>query len=174
MHVTEVGKLFISGKTSWPEGVWCEHTPTGPLLLFAYRNPSAKEIQAARTGKVELALYEDPPVLFILHRVEGLEGWADCPFSIRMYTEPAPLPEQIPDGSGLGLHIALIDAGTGILKAQRLVGTSTEFARALCAAVQRQLEAPFSEVAYHKRINQVYQELTTEQLLARAIARHMI
>jgi len=174
MNITEIGKLFFPGRTHWREGVWFDYTAIGPVLVFAFKNPSDEEILAARKGKVELALYDDPPVLFILHRIEGLEDWSDCPFSIRIYAEPPPMPEQVPDGSGLGLYIALVDANTGILHAQRLVGTSTEFARELLAAIHRQLEAPFSEAAYHERINHVYQTQTTEQLLEKAVARHRI
>jgi hypothetical protein len=85
MYITKVGELFIPNKTKYLEGVRFEYAESGPYLIFAFRNPSPKEIEAVRKGKVELALHETSSVLWILHRIEGLEQWSDCPFSIRLY-----------------------------------------------------------------------------------------
>lgn len=65
MHITKVGELFIPGKTRYQEGVFFEYTESGPMLLFAFESPAEEEIMATRKGKVELALYESPPIIFI-------------------------------------------------------------------------------------------------------------
>lgn len=172
-YVTEVGKLFIPGKTRYKEGVYFEHTGTGPCLVFALHKPTAQEVEAAKKGRVELALYGDPPVLFLLHRIRGLEQWSDSPFSIRLYKDKEfNLPRRFEEGEGWGLQIVLVDAGTGILLALRVVGTSTRFANELRAAIMRQYEAPFTIEAYHAKIDEVYRKYTSQDLLALAVAKH--
>lgn len=172
-YVTEVGKLFIPDKTRYTEGVYFEYAESGPYLIFALSNPTKDEIQAAKTGRVELALYEDPPLVFVLHRIRGLEQWSDSPFSIRLYQgRTLDWSEPIQEGQGLALTIALVDANTGILLALRMVGTSTEFARELRAAMLRQLEGSFSVEAYHRKIDEVYRKYSSEDLLAMAVAKH--
>lgn len=174
MNITEIGKLFFPGKTGWREGVWFDYTAIGPVLVFAFKKPSDEEILAARKGQVELALYDDPPVLFILHRIEGLEDWSDCPFSVRLCKDEIDLSLPIEEGKGLGLQIVLVESTTGIVKALRLVGTSTEFARELRAAMVKQMIRPFSPHEYNQTVNDVYTRYTSEQLLNRAKARHTI
>ena len=177
MHVTEVGKLFIPGRTRYNEGAYFEYSEAGPFLIFAFSWPTKEDIEAARKGRVELALYEAPPVIFILHKIRGLEQWSDSPFSIRLYDgmgKKFDWSEPIEEGQGLGLNIVLVDADTGVLLALRLVGTSTEFARELRAAILRQIEAPFSVTAYDSKINEVYTKYTSQQLLALATAQHRI
>jgi hypothetical protein len=174
MNITEIGKLFFPGRTHWREGVWFDYTAIGPVLVFAFKNPSDEEILATRKGQVELALYDDPPVLFILHRIEGLEDWSDCPFSVRLCKDEIDLSLPIEEGKGLGLQIVLVESATGIVKALRLVGTSTEFARELRAAMVKQTIMPFSPDEYDRAIAEVYTMYTSDQLLKKAMARHTI
>ena len=176
MYITKVGELLLPDKTSYPEGVIFEFDEAGPMLIYALRGLSEGDSMAARKGKVELALYEAPPVLFILSRIQGLAQWSDSPFSIRLYDDKGRAfdwAEPIPAGRGLGLHVVLVDADTGILKAQRLVSLSTEFSRGLRAAILRQLEdAGFTPAAYHEKVDSIYRRYTTEELLQRAEFRH--
>ncbi|MHB8171192.1 MAG: hypothetical protein ACYDG6_06585 [Thermincolia bacterium] len=175
MYVTKVGELLIPGKTTYPVGAVFEYTPSGPMLVIAFNNPTPQEIEAAKTGQVELALYETDPVIFILHRIKGLETWSDSPFSIRIYQNlEFDWSEEIQEGQGLGLFIVLIDSRTGIVKALRMVGTSTEFARELRAAILRQLERPFNGDEYDAKIDSIYRAFTSEELLTRSIAKHKI
>ncbi len=80
-----VGERLFPNKDSYPEGVMFEYTKSGPILIIAMRNPTSGEIEAAKSGKLEMALYELKPVIFILVKIKGMGGWMDAPFSIRMY-----------------------------------------------------------------------------------------
>jgi hypothetical protein len=169
MYITKVGEQFIPGRSQYPQGVRFEYTESGPYLIFTFRNPSPKEIEAARKGKVELALHETAPVLWLLHRIEGLEQWSDCPFSIRIYDGTGrrfDWSEPIEEGQGLGLNIVLVEASTGILLVQRLVGLSTRFSRELRSTILRQLEQPFSKEDYAAEINRIYANYSTKTLLS--------
>ncbi|HZK18932.1 MAG TPA: hypothetical protein VFD15_06415 [Clostridia bacterium] len=176
MHILEVGKLLIPGKTRYNEGATFEYSELGPVLVFAFGNPAPEEIQAVKKGRVDLALYESPPVLFILHKIQGLEQWSDSPFSIRMYDNMGKVfdfGEPIRDGMGLVLHIVLVDADTGVLVAQRIIGTPTEFSRDIRAAILRQIEQPFSPESYHRKIDNIYRTFSTKELLRRATTYRM-
>jgi hypothetical protein len=170
MHVTKVGEQFISGKINWTEGAYFEYAESGPYLIFAFRNPSKKEIEGAREGKVELALYEAPPILWILHRVHGIEQWSDNPFNIRHYDGKGNFDwsEPIEEGKGIGLNIMLVEAGTGILLVQRLIGLSTKFSIELREAILRQLEQPFSLQNFNDIVKKTYSNFTSKELLQRA------
>jgi hypothetical protein len=118
---------------------------------------------------VELALHETGPVLWLLHRIEGLEQWSDCPFSIRLYDGMGrnfDWSEPIEDGQGIGLNVILVEASTGILLVQRLVGLSTRFSRELRSAILRQLEQPFSKADYEATIQRTYTNYSTKKLLS--------
>jgi hypothetical protein len=168
-HLTKVGELFIPGRTQYPEGVRFEYAESGPYLIFTFRNPSPEEIEAVRKGKVELALHETSPVLWILHRIEGLEQWSDCPFSIRIYDgmgRKFDWSEEIEDGKGIGLNVILVEASTGVLLVQRLVGLSTKFSRELRSAILRQIEQPFSKADYAATVDRIYTNYSTKKLLS--------
>lgn len=165
-----VGQRLFPDRHSYPEGVLFEYTQSGPIMIIAFRSPKPAEIQAAKTGKLEMCLYESGPVIFILVKIKGLGGWMDAPFSVRIYGNRGiafDWSEPIEDGQGLALHIVLVDVATGIVRAQRLIGTSTAFARGLRAAIMRQYEAPFSVTEYSAAIDVAYKRFTSDDMAAR-------
>ena len=171
LRAIEVGKPFIAGKTNFREASWLEYTETGPILLMSVANPTAKEIEAVRTGNAEFALYETNPVLWFLYKIRGFGPWSDCPFSIRLYDDKNrkfDWSEGIGDGMGLGLQIILIDAGSGIVKVLRLIGLPTKFSRMFRAMILRQLEQPFDTGNYNREIEKVYARFSSDDLANRA------
>jgi hypothetical protein len=175
MNITKVGELFVPGKTGYPESAVFEYSPSGPILIIALGNPTTQEIEAAKTGHVELALFEAEPVIFILHKIRGIESWSDSPFSIRLYENiDFDWSQEIEEDMGLGLIIVLVDANAGIVHALRMVGTSTQFARELRGAILRQLEQPFSRATYDTKIDEIYRKHSSEDMLYHATAQHKI
>lgn len=171
MQILKVGELLAPGKTSYQEASWLDYTETGPVLMMAINRPSPKEIEAVKSGRIELALYEADPILWFLYKIRGFGPWSDCPFSIRLYDGKGrkfDWSEEIEEGTGLGLQIVLVDAGTGIVKVLRLVGMSTKFSREFRAMILRQLERPFDAEKYNREINRVYARLSSDDLAARA------
>lgn len=165
-----VSERLLPDKTSYPEGVMFEYTKSGPMLIISMRNPTPGEIEAAKSGKLEMALYELKPVIFILVKIKGMGGWMDAPFSIRMYDSKGitfDWSEPINEGQGLAVHIVLVDANSGIVKAQRLIGTSTAFAKGLRAAIMRQYEEPFSVKDYNAAIDRVYSRYSSDDMAMR-------
>lgn len=170
MHTVSVGELLLPGQTKLQEGTYLEYTSTGPMLIMAVDKPTEKEIKAAKSGKMEFALYETDVLIWFLYKIHGF-GWSDAPFSIRLYDGRGisfDWSEEILDGAGLGLNVVLVDAGTGIVKALRLIGMPTEFSREFRAATLRQLERPFSADTYLRHINHIYKSNTSDDLLLKA------
>ena len=167
--ITEVGKPFPI-KLSGVEGMRLEYDEAGPLLLISFRNPSAQEIEGAKTGKLEMAFYESSPIIFLVAKIAGMGGWMDAPFSIRIYDGKRSFDwsEEITEGHGLSLQIILIDINTNIIKAQRLIGASTQFSRGLRAAILRQLEQPFDHGSYQQKIDEVYKNFSSDDIAMRA------
>lgn len=171
MHRLEVGGLFFPNQTKIQEGAYLEYTESGPMLLLAVGNPSAKEVEAARGGPLRFALYETDVLLWFLYHIEGFGSWSDCPFSIRLYDGQGKRfdwSEEIVEGTGLALSIVLVDAHTGIVKTLRLVALPTVFSREFRVAILRQLERPFSAEAYYRHIDQTYRMYSTDALVQRA------
>ena len=170
MRPIAVGQRLFPDRHNYPEGVLFEYTQTGPILIISFRDPKPAEVQAAKIGKLEMALYESGPVLFVLVKIKGIGGWMDAPFSVRIYDKKGitfDWSEPIDEGHGLALHIVLVDVATGIVRAQRLIGTSTAFARGLRAAIMRQYEAPFSVAEYSAAIDGVYRRFSSDDMAAR-------
>lgn len=171
MYDLKVGGLLIPNKTFWQEGTFLEYTESGPILIFALNNLTETEIEGAKKGQIELAIYASDPVLWFLHKIKGLEDWSDTPFSIRLYDDKGitfDWSEPIEEGKGVGLQIVLVDAATGVIKALRLIGMPTKFSKEFRQAILGQLEVPFSKEEYDSAIQYVYRNLRTKDLLARA------
>lgn len=170
----QVGQPLFPGQTLLPQSTYFEYSESGPMLIICMPELTEREVEAARKGRVELALYEHPPVIFVLHKIDGLLGWSDSPFSVRLCRQEIDLTAPIEDGQGLGLQIVLVESTTGVVRALRLVGTSTEFARELRSAMVRQTIRPFSSEEYDRTIGNVYTMYTSKQLVMKAKARHVI
>jgi hypothetical protein len=165
MRSCEVGKLFEEGKTHYQEGVKFDFTQSGPILFLFFNRPTQKEVESVKTGKFEYGLYVKDEVIFLFFKFQGLE-WMDAPYTVHL-SEQFEF-EEVEDGKGFALNIFLIDSSTGILEAIRLCGLSTKFSLEFQNAVQIQRNIPFDKTTYEKKINMVYGNYATSDLVQRA------
>jgi hypothetical protein len=165
MRKHEVGELFEEGKTRYNEGVIFEFTQSGPILLMFFNHPTENEIASIKSGKLELAFLEKDEVIFILSKFQGM-SWIDAPYTVHL-SKPFTFDDMAPD-QGFGLTIYLIDANSGILKVIRYVGLSNEFSRKLRAAILRQKETHFDKTLHDLKINSIYANYSTDDLVRRA------
>lgn len=165
-----VGKPLIEGKTNYQEGVIFEYTEAGPILIVAFNRPAEKEIEGVKSGKLQIGFYEIEPVVFITVKIQGCGGWMDTPFTIRKYDGKHTFDwsDPIGESQGLALTIVLIDATTGIVQAQRMIGTAHNFAVGLRSAILRQLEKPYDSVAFNQKVNEIYRNYTSDDIATRA------
>lgn len=171
LQTMSVGELLIPGKKAYPEGMMLEYTTSGPIVILSFGNPTDKEIEGAKNGQIEMAYYETEQILFLVTKIAGCGGWLDAPFNIRIYDDKNiefDWSEEIVDGSGLAMQIVLVDANTGIIKAMRLIGTHTKFAKGFRAAILRQFEKTFERNRYMSTLNEIYARLSSDDMAKRA------
>lgn len=173
MALYEVGKPYVPSRTQWPEAV--EYNFRGgehELRMFLGR-PSPAEVVGISRGPCEFGLYVDGPVIFFLYRFPGagLE-WSDAPYSIHLVTEAERIePEvHVTDETRALLHVVMVDAESGIVRALRAVTLSPALTEALHGAIRRQLEVGL-DPGYDRHLAWVYSALTSRQMVERAVAR---
>lgn len=165
MKSFEVGKLFEENKTHYQEGVKFDFTQSGPVLFLFFNRPTQKEIESIKTGKFEYGMYVKDEVIFLLFKFQGLE-WIDTPYTVHLSKQFEF--EEVERGKGFALNIFLIDAATGILEVIRLCGLSTKFSIEFQNAVQNQCNTSFDKITYEKKINMVYGNYATSDLVQRS------
>ena len=163
----EVGKLYKEGVTCYQEGTKFDFIQSGALLELYFKRPTEKEIEDVREGKFELGFYEKDNIIFMLFKF-GNGIYMDAPYSVHL-SQPFEFMELEP-GLGFGLTILLVDTTTGILKSIRYVGLSTDFSQRFKKSVERQKDCSFNKNEYSLRIQNVYQNYSTTDLVSRADA----
>ncbi len=165
MEAVRVGELFLQDKTRYNEGASLQYFETGPGLIFAFADPSEKEVEGLKNGRAKFAVYDDWPVVLFLADIKGV-GQADCPLDMRLYGERgyALLPHVIPEGKGLMLWVVLVDARTGILRAQRVIGLEHDFSEHLVGLLRRQLDSPFTPAEFGTKLDEIYAKYSYKHL----------
>ncbi len=133
-------------------------TDEGALLLYKLQNPTASEKREVKNGvfQAKLAMVDD--IIFFIFRF-GTGPWCDAPYYSRL--EPKTLVVPGP-GQGIAMHFMFIDAATGILLQQRLIGLDHDLSVTLLHAANQQPEMSLQE--YYGRVNMIYARYTTDDL----------
>lgn len=177
MHSIEVGKLYVEGKTFYPEAVEWNWTSKFHELRLFFHNPSSQEIQAVKKGKVEFGLVVGSGVLFLVFRFlpafKGQSGihWSDAPYSYHMLPEELrELPEQdLSPTRRSVLLVVLVNASIGITLAIREVSLSPAFTQRLYQEIQKQAEFPFDQEKYDLQLQTIYKFNDSKKLAAQAV-----
>lgn len=162
----EVGKPYQEGKISYREGLKFDFRQDGAGLYITFDTPTTKEIDSIRNGDIEISVYPKDELLFLLFKFGSLP-WMDAPYSAHL-SEPFTF-EELTEGKGYSLFIVLIDAKTGIVKVIRQIGLSTKFSTQFQKLVEKQKEMPFDKQEYDRKINEVFANYSTEDLVKRTI-----
>ena len=163
-RVLEVGKLFQEGKTHYAEGTKLDVTDSGIDFIAFYNKPTSKEKEAFKKGSIQYGYAEIDNVLMMLFRF-GSQQWMDVPYNVQLSKNLTHL-EQVGQGEGFALHIYLVDAASGILKVQRLVGLDSGFSRIFRENLIKQSKADLSN--YKATLQGIFNTYQTEDLVAQA------
>jgi hypothetical protein len=169
MAILEIGKLYVSGKTQWPETIEYNYDANGHTILICLRSPTSKEVQGLKNDSLDLALHYADRIPTLLWRV-GEKGqslpWSDCAFNWYLVPpERRQIPEIIQDGQQALLNILLVDADTGILKVFRVISMPTKFSRSLVEAILEQINGgeisstTYAQVTYELQVKYSSDEL---------------
>ena len=140
----QVGEKFPLPIKQQGEGGLFQVDVNGAMFILQLIKSDVVAVEAFRTGEMELALYEDAGVLFLLYQVLGIfkEGWGDAPLSFGGLSK-----EQMPSEQSLAaetMHLYLVDARLSLLLAQREEKMPASFAALLRRHAENDLHAMYN------------------------------
>lgn len=172
--------LIVGHKFPWltfPAAERCEYNFRSNFhhLFIVFESPSVTEVAAVNQLPAEFALVEQGPILLFLFRFAGGINWSECPYTIHVVPEEDRTlpPVDLGEDDRALLHLYLVDARSGILKAMRAMTFSPEFTRVLHEAIHRQYNTPWiGAEAYDRTLNELRLSYPrVEDLLPLAVAR---
>ena len=160
----QVGEKFPLPIKNQQDGGCFQIDANGCMFILQLSRHDVIAAEAFRTGKMELALYEQNGLLFFLYQIDGIfkEGWGDAPFSLLgVKPELLPTEQSMADNT---LHLYLVDTTLQILLAQRDVSIPAEFMAILQKHVAAQKEAPYDEAALRLAIQTIWAQKSPAQM----------
>ena len=121
------------------------------------------EIMAVKEGQLQFGMFTKENVIFILAKF-GNMPWMDAPFHVGLARGLTCL-QDVEQGTGYGCTIILADSHTGVIKALRYVGLSTEFSKRLKYNIEEQQEAGFDETTYYAKLAHIMRNYTTKDMV---------
>jgi hypothetical protein len=144
-------------------------------LIVRLGSITRRELDDVGQGECEFALVVENDVLFFLHRFGRSMSWSDAPFSWWLVPEAERMPAPAPQAAepSVLLQVALVDAGTDIVRALRRVFLSPAFGRALHAAIRVQASRPWAgRDAFDRQIAAAHERCPeSRSMLSAAFAR---
>lgn len=180
MHRYEVGKLYVPGRTSWPEAAQYNFRGGEHGLELFWPSPRPHEIEGIKSGPVDFALVAEGDVMLILYRIRTpklieVADWSDAPYTILKLSEPERIapPRGLAADQRVAIDVTLVDADTGIVKVLRKLSWSPTFTSAVHAAIIDQLARPYpGDQAYQRQLDALYRRFPhSRDLLAIALER---
>jgi hypothetical protein len=127
-----------------------------------FDKPTDSEVESVKSGRVELGLCVKENTIFFLSKFSGME-WMDAPYS--PYLSKNTRFDDLANDMGYALHVVLVDASSGIIKAMRLIGMQTHFSKILRKEILNQLGNDFSNQLHQERVDKVYKNYQTHSLV---------
>ena len=160
----QVGEKFPLPIKNQQDGGCFQIDANGCMFILQLSRHDVIAAEAFRTGKMELALYEQNGLLFFLYQIDGIfkEGWGDAPFSLLvLMQDPVPTEKSMADNT---LHLYLVDTTLQILLAQRDVPIPANFMAILQKHVAAQMESPYDEAALRLAIQTIWAQKSPAQM----------
>lgn len=166
----QVGEKFPLPIKTQADGALFQVDGSGAIFILQLSRVDLIATEAFRTGKMELALYEEDGQTFLLYQIDGIfkEGWGDAPFSLATVKQELwPTEKSLADRT---IHLYLVDTTLQILLAQRDVRLNDKFHAMLQRAVNRELAHPQSVEAHTRRVQKIWAAKTPAAMREKAIA----
>lgn len=166
MQIQQVGGMYAT-RTVWPELAQYNYRSGKHELTIFLNNPTHEEIQDVAMGDSAFALFADQGLIVLTYTFGNAIPWSDAPYSIHL------LPESdrklAVDGQSATMHVVLVDASTGIIKALRLVSMPSEFSMALHNSINQQAAQSFDPRAYDRHLEELYAKYSPADIQRRSL-----
>lgn len=166
----QVGEKFPLPIKNQQDGGLFQIDANGCIFILQLSRHDIIAAEAFRTGKMELALYEQDGLLFFLYQIDGIfkEGWGDAPFSLSgIKEELMPTEKSLRDSV---IHLYLVDTTLQVLLAQRDIPLNDKFMSIIRKHVEKQQQKPFSPEAFLKKVQQIWAAKTSAAMREKASA----
>lgn len=156
MTTRQVGEIYSSRHSEYSEATqYCYHNGVHDLALF-WSRPTLKEKNGFLNQPVELALYVEQSILFLLFRIADTCEWSDVAFNIhQLRPEEQIVPTDAP-GSSAQIQMTLVNADSGIIMAKRMLTIGPAMTQALRHTLQEQIKTPCSRTEYAAQVKEIY------------------
>ena len=170
MEKIAVGKPY-SG-TYRQEGIKFTYNRGFNLNIFL-KNLSTEEIMDIKKGEYNFGITMIDGVMYFTCSFGESINISDAPFHFGLYPEDRAkdLPTVIAEGQGLALNITAVDSCSGIVKALRLIGLSTEFSRELIDISLSQSRLMVENEAYARQLMDSQNRYSSEDLYEMSLVR---
>lgn len=165
-----IGERFPLPITAMGDGGILQADVNGIMFILQLSRADVIAIEAFRTGTMELALYEQGDLLFLLYKIDGIfkDGWGDAPLGLHLLKrEQWPTEKSLADST---LHLYLVDTNLQILLAMRQITMNDGFASVLRNNIQKQMENPRNGRDFSQSVRRIWSELRPEQMREKASA----
>ncbi len=166
----EVGQKFPLPIREQGDGGLFQADVNGLMFILKLSRTDVIAWEAFRTGKMELALYEEDGVLFFLYQIDGIfkEGWGDAPLGMTLLKpEEWPTEEILQDKT---LHLYLVDSNLSVLLSLRQVQLGDGFHQVIRNYIEGQQAARISPKEYTEKVHRIWQCLTSAAMREKAVA----
>ncbi len=170
MPITQfkLGEKFPLPIHSLGDGGIFQYNVNGAMFILKLSRFDILAIDAFRTGRMKLGLFERNHILFFLYQIGGIfNSWGDCPFFVQ--TLPKNKWPLLKEGQEKMLHLYFVDSRTTLLVAIRRVCLRDEFWLHLNTVVKKQQRAPFDARNYAAAVEKIWRQLSSEQMAEQAL-----
>jgi hypothetical protein len=144
------------------------------LVLF-FDQPTPAEVDTVKSGRAVFGLYDRAGLVVLCYRFVDAKGgvpWSDAPYADHLVPERdrvlPPDPGKLSSESRAILHVVLVNATGGQIRAMRAVSLSPELTRGLFSAIGHQAAGAWDARRYDSQLKALYFEFPTADRLAGA------
>jgi hypothetical protein len=153
------GTMYRRGRGRWSPGSSFSLERRGYSLTIFEPRVTEERCQGFCEQAADFALVIESPLLVLCHRFGSALPWSSTPYAFPLDAlggrPRAVPPECLPGGMRARLRVGLVDADSGVIRAQRRFALPPRFTVALNDAVRQQYCVPFDGDAYIAAIIEV-------------------
>lgn len=169
--MSQTGQLYPQEGLPDGEGPMFQFTRDGMTLVLKLNGLSQHEVEAFnRPETMDLSLFIQKKVVFVVVRLPGVIDWSDAPYSVASFQrELWPQSKNAPT-----LTLVLVEGTDHKVKASRTVALSSEFATKLLDEVELQKKEPYDVAKYLKTAAAVQKKFAPNIMAEAGIARAVV